>query len=395
MPTGNSLRIGTVRGIEVRIHFSWLLAAGLMVWSLADGYFPELYPGWSTATYYSVGVVAALLLFVSVVLHEFGHSLVAQRRGVPVRSITLFIFGGVAAIEREPDRPRDEFWIAVMGPVVSAVIAAVCLLLGAIIEPLSAPLGAIALYLGVTNGLLVAFNLIPGFPLDGGRILRAVVWGLTGNQRRATTIAAATGQVAAYLLIFWGVSRLFGGDLLGGLWTAFIGWFLANAGTEARQGAAIQDALAGVTVADLAHEAPPVVSPDIPLGDLVYRHILPTGERAHLVVADDQVVGLITLTDVMKHRQEAWDSLSVAAVMTPARKLRTIGPDRPMEEALRMLAAEDFNQLPVVDGGRAVGLLSRAAIVRYLQLRLQLGAGGSPAPVAVPRATDEAALAAR
>lgn len=395
MPTGNSLRIGTVRGIEIRIHFSWLLAAGLMVWSLADGYFPELYPDWSTATYYGAGVVAALLLFVSVVLHEFGHSLVAQRLGVPVRSITLFIFGGVAAIEREPDRPRDEFWIAVMGPVVSAVIAVVGLLLGAAIEPLSAPLGAIALYLGVTNGLLVVFNLIPGFPLDGGRILRAIVWGLTGSQRRATTIAAATGQVAAYLLIFWGIYRLFGGDLLGGLWTAFIGWFLANAGTEARQGAAMQDALAGVTVADLAREAPPVVSPDTTIGDLVYRHILPTGERAHLVVADEQLVGLITLTDVMKHRQEAWDSLSVAAVMTPARKLRTIGPDCPMEEALRVLAAEDLNQLPVVEAGRAVRLLSRATIVRYLQLRLQLGADGSPKPTVVPRATDEAALAAR
>ena len=281
MPTGNSLRIGTVRGIEIRIHLSWLLAAGLMTWSLADGYFPEIYPGWSPVTYYTAAAIAAMGLFVSVVLHEFGHSLMAQRLGVPVRSITLFIFGGIAAIERDPDRPRDEFWIAAMGPVVSAVLAVLCLGLGVVVEPLSAPAGAIALYLGVTNGLLVAFNLIPGFPLDGGRILRAAVWGLTGNRRRATTIAAATGQVAAYLLIFWGVSRLFGGDILGGLWTAFIGWFLTNAGAEARQGAAIQDALAGVTVADLVREAHPVVSPDIPLDELVYRHILPSGERAH------------------------------------------------------------------------------------------------------------------
>jgi Zn-dependent protease len=395
MPAGSSLRIGTVRGIELRIHFSWLLAAGLMIWSLADGYFPELYPGWSAMTYYSAAVVAALLLFVSVVLHEFGHALTAQRRRVPVRSITLFIFGGVATIEREPDRPRDEFWIAAMGPVVSAALAVACLFLGVVVEPLSAPLGAIALYLGVTNGLLVAFNLIPGFPLDGGRILRAIIWGLTGNQRRATTIAATTGQIAAYLLIVWGVSRLIGGDLFGGLWTAFIGWFLANAGAEARQGAAIQDALVGVTVADLVREAPPVVGPDIPLDELVYRHILASGERAYLVVADDQLGGLITLTDVMKYRQEEWDNLSVAAAMTPAWKLRTIGPDRPIEEALRLLAAEDLNQLPVIAGGRAAGLLSRAAIVRFLQLRLQLGVGGSTAPVAAARVTDEATMVPR
>jgi Zn-dependent protease len=380
MHAQNSLRIATVRGIEVRIHFSWLIAVVLMTWSLAEEWYPSVYAGWSQGAYYAAGAVSALLLFASVLLHEFGHSLTAQRFGVPVRSITLFIFGGVASMEREADRPRDEFWIAAMGPVVSAALAGLFLFLTFATRSVSEQVAAIALYLAIANGLLFAFNMIPGFPLDGGRVLRATVWALTGDQRRATTIASAVGQVVAYALIFWGVSRLFDGDLFGGLWTAFIGWFLANAAVEARQGEAVQDALAGATAGQLMRSPAPVVPPGITLADLVHRHMLRAGERAYLVADDDRLAGLITQTDVMKHRQEEWPATTVAAAMTPAADLRTVGPDTPVADAVRLLSAENLDQLPVVDRGRAVGLLSRAAIVGYLQLRLQLGAGTTPAP---------------
>ncbi|MGN6362151.1 MAG: site-2 protease family protein [Thermomicrobiales bacterium] len=369
----SSLRLGSVRGIEIGVHYSWLIAAVLVTWSLAQGWFPTDYPGWSTAGYYLAGAVAAVLLFCSVLLHEFGHALTALRFGVPVRSIVLFIFGGVATLERDSDTPWAEFWIAVMGPVVSAALAVIFFLLRVVVGPLSEPVEAIVSYLAIVNGLLLLFNLIPGFPLDGGRILRAILWGVTGSRQRATTIASFVGQIAAFALIIWGVSRILGGDLFGGIWTAFIGWFLANAASETRRGAAVEDALTGVTVGQLMRADPPAVPASISLATLVSEHMLPGGERAHLVYTDDRLAGLNTLTDVMKHEQAEWPRLTVADAMTPAASLRTVSPATPLAEALHLLATDDFHQLPVLDQGRPVGLLSRSAIVRFLQLRSQLG----------------------
>jgi Zn-dependent protease/predicted transcriptional regulator len=369
----SSLRLGSVRGIEIGVHYSWLIAAVLVTWSLAQGWFPTDYPGWSTAGYYVAGAVAAVLLFCSVLLHEFGHALTALRFGVPVRSIVLFIFGGVATLERDSDTPWAEFWIAVMGPVVSAALAVIFFVLRVVVGPLSEPVEAIVSYLAIVNGLLLLYNQIPGFPLDGGRILRAILWGVTGSRQRATTIASFVGQIAAFALIIWGVSRILGGDLFGGIWTAFIGWFLANAASETRRGAAVEDALAGVTVEQLMRADPPAVPAGISLATLVTDYMLPGGERAHLVVADGRLAGLITLTDVMKHEQAEWPRLTVTDAMTPAAALRTVSPVTPLTEALHLLATDDFHQLPVLDQGRPVGLLSRSAIVRFLQLRSQIG----------------------
>ena len=379
MLPGSSLRLGSVRGIELGVHYSWLIAAVLLTWSLAQGFFPQAHPGWSPATYYVAGGISTVLLFASVLLHEFGHALTALRFGIPVRSIVLFIFGGVATLEREADRPRVEFWVAVMGPAVSLALAVLCFLLRFAVAPLGGPVLAIVSYLAVANALLVAFNLIPGFPLDGGRILRALVWAATGSYRRATWITSLIGQGVAFLLIFWGVSRILGGDLFGGIWTSFIGWFLYNAATTSYRQAELQDALAGIRVADLVRAAPPVVPPGLRLSELVHGHMLPAAERAHLVVDDGRLLGLITLTDVVKHPQDEWDRLPVADVMTPAAALKAVRPDTPLTEALPLLAAGDYNQVPVLEAGRPVGLLSRAAVMRFLQLRAQLGIEGAPA----------------
>lgn len=374
-----AFRLGTVRGIAVGLHFSWLLAAVLVTWSLAQGYFPAMYPGWAGPTYYVTGVIAACLLFFAVLLHEFGHALTAQRYGVPVRSIVLFVFGGVATLEREADNPRAEFWIAVMGPVVSAVLAGACFLLRPAARILGEPAEAIVSYLALVNGLLLLFNLVPGFPLDGGRILRAILWAVTGSQRRATTIAAAVGQAFAFGLIIWGVSRIIGGDLFGGIWTAFIGWFLNNAATEARRAAPLAESLAGITVAQIARTDPPRVLSTSTVASLVHDRMLIAGERTHLVYdAAGHLVGLITQTDVMRRRQEDWPNLAVAAVMTPARALKTVGPKTPLAEALQLLAVDDFHQLPVLAEGQQAGLLTRASLVRFLQLRAQLGGGSVP-----------------
>jgi Zn-dependent protease/predicted transcriptional regulator len=387
--SGGALRVGTVRGIELRLHISWLLAVGFMTWSLARGWFPQFYPGWSEATYYLVGGFAATLLFGSVLLHEFGHAFTALRLGIPVRSITLFIFGGVAELKRDADSPRAEFWVAVMGPVVSAVLAAGCWLLRPVAGALGEQVLAVVSYLALLNGVLLVFNLIPGFPLDGGRILRAILWGATKDFRRATSIAVAIGQGIAFLLIGWGLYRLIGGDLLGGIWTAFTGWFLSNAATTAGRQAAIQEELAGIRVAEVMQRQPSIVPSTITLAQLVNDHMLPGSRRAHLVAADGRLVGLVTLTDLLRQGRGAWDTLTVGEVMTPFERLVTTTPATPLTTALQQLGEGDFHQLPVLDGGYPVGFLTRAGLVQYLQLRSQLDALGAVVP------PDEASRAHR
>ena len=249
------LRLGTLAGIEIRIHYTWLFAFVLIAWSLAQGYFPISNAGLGTGTYWILGVVSALLLFGSVLVHELGHSLLAGARGLHVDSITLFIFGGVSSITKEASTARDEFLIAVVGPVTSLVLAGLFWLLGQLLPPDSA-VAAVTSYLAFTNLLLAGFNIVPGFPLDGGRVLRSIVWGATGNLPRATRIASYVGQAVAFGMIAWGVSRLLGGDVFGGLWTAFIGWFL-NSGAEAsRQQQTVRAVLGGVPVTAMMDTSP-------------------------------------------------------------------------------------------------------------------------------------------
>ncbi len=383
---GNSFWIGSVRGIRLGVHPSWLIVLVFFTWSLARSWFPSAYPGWSPETYWATGAVATLLLFGSVLLHEFGHALTALRLGVPVRSIVLFIFGGVATLERESDRPGKEFWIAVMGPVVSLVLAGTFYALRFVVAPIGEPVLGVVTYLAVINGLLAAFNMIPGFPLDGGRILRAIVWGATGNYKRATFITSVVGQVVAYILIFLGVYRVLGGNLFGGLWTTFVGWFLLSAASLSYKQAEIQDSLSGVRVRRLLRSDPPTVPPHIPLSDLVYNHILPNSTRAHLVVEGDRLLGMVTLTDVNTFSHPTWAGTTVFTAMTPADRLKMVHPDAPLTEALQLLAGGDYNQLPVVDDGRVAGLLSRSDLMRYMSLRLELGIPGDRSGEAGTRA---------
>src|SRR5712691_3159113 len=216
-----SLHLVKIAGIDIYIHFSWLIIFVFLTWSLATGWFPQLYPGWSTATYWLVSAVAALLLFVSVLLHELAHSFVARARGLPVRNITLFIFGGVSNIEQEPTSPGVEFQMAVVGPLVSLLIGAISYLLLLPLRGTNSPVAGILGYLAVANILLGVFNLIPGFPLDGGRVLRSIIWKVSGSLRTATRVASMVGQIIAYLFILWGIFQFFGGDILDGIWIGF------------------------------------------------------------------------------------------------------------------------------------------------------------------------------
>lgn len=245
-----SISLGRILGIPVGLDYSWFLIFALLTWTLAVGYYPAEFRNWPTAEYWIVGAVTAIMLFVSVLLHELGHSMVARRYQIPVRSITLFIFGGVAQIGAEPPSATAEFWIAIAGPAVSFALAALFGVLQSALTPV-APLLALAKYLAYINGVLGLFNLIPGFPLDGGRVFRAIVWGVTDNLRRATIIAGNVGRFIGYLFIAFGVWLMFGGNFINGLWIAFIGWFLESAAVSQIQQQRVHGLLAGHRVTEV------------------------------------------------------------------------------------------------------------------------------------------------
>ena len=368
-----TFRIGNIAGIDIDIHVSWIIILVLLTVSLATGWFPQLYPGWSTATYWLIAFLSSLLLFVSVLLHELAHSLVARRRGLPVKSITLFIFGGVSNIEREPQSPGVEFQIAFVGPLTSLVIGAICFLLQVPLRGSNSPLEGILFYLAVTNILLGVFNLIPGFPLDGGRVLRSIVWRLTGNLRQATRVATLTGQVIAYLFILLGIWIFFVGDILDGIWLGFIGWFLLSAAQSANAQGMLTSVLRGVTVGEVMNPKPATVPADISLQQLVDAYFLPGGLRYALVMQTDRLLGLITLGDIRHIPREQWGQVPVSTAMIPLSRLHVVTPQQSLSDVLPLMAGRDVNQLPVVDNGALVGILSRDAIVGYLEVRRSLG----------------------
>jgi Zn-dependent protease/CBS domain-containing protein len=370
-----SFKLGTLAGIDIRAHYTWLLAIFLIAWSLALGYFPMSADASGPLTYWLLGVVAALLLFASVLVHELGHSLVARSRGLRVDNITLFIFGGVSNITREPTTAKDEFLVAVVGPLISLVLAALFWLIGVLLPPASAE-NAVSGYLAYANLLLGLFNIVPGFPLDGGRVLRSIIWGATGDMSRATRIASYVGQGVAFVLIGWGVLRVLSGDLFGGLWIGFIGWFL-NSGAEAsRQEVLAQSELAGVPVTSVMDTSPEHVSPELAVGDFVMEHALRRGQRALPVLADGQLVGIMSLTDAKHLDQEAWSTTRVGNVMTRM-PLRTLSPDANLDDALRLMVDNGVHQLPIVQNGSLVGVVSRAALMQYLQSGARLSVRSS------------------
>ncbi|MFQ5343398.1 MAG: site-2 protease family protein [Anaerolineae bacterium] len=367
-----SLTFGRVFGIPIGAHSSWFLVAALVTWSLASGYFPQEYPGWATATYWLVGIVTAVLFFASVLIHELGHSVVALREGVPVRSIVLFIFGGVAQIEREPPTAGAEFRIAIAGPLTSFALAGIFGLLGrvAAVSPVSA---APAVYLGRINLMLALFNLIPGFPLDGGRVLRAVLWQYAGSFRQATRRATSVGQGVAFLFILFGVGQMFFGQFLNGLWIAFIGWFLNNASDATRQQATLQESLAGVTVRDVMTRECPTISGELRLDSLVNQHILGSARRCFFVAEEGGLRGLITLHNIKSVPQDRWDEVTAGQIMTPVNALLWARPDEDVLALLRRMDQADVNQVPVVESGRLAGMITRENLLRYIRLRSELG----------------------
>ncbi len=368
----SNIRLGKILGIQIGVDYSWFVIFVLITMSLSTQY-AALHPGWSKVTHLTVGIVTSLLFFATVLLHEMGHSVVAIRKGIPVRSITLFIFGGVAQIAKEPKAAIDEFWIAVAGPVVSFMIAIFCLLASVGTRSLSDVLTAVLTWLGEINLMLAVFNLVPGFPLDGGRILRAILWGWRGDFKSATRIASGVGQFIAYVFIFVGVVMALRGNFFNGLWIGFIGWFLLNAAQQSYRHVAMKQLLAGVTVGDVMSTDCPIVSGAIPISEFVNNEILRTGQRCFLVTQFDRLVGVITLHEVKQIPQAEWGSTPIASAMQPLDHLFMVHPHDPLTGILEKMTTEGVNQLPVVDEGRLVGVLGRDRLLQLIQARLDLG----------------------
>lgn len=370
------IKLGRVFGIEIGIHYSWFIIAWLITSSLA-AHFRSVNQGWSTTVVWGSAVVTAVLFFLSLLAHELSHSLVARGHKLPVRRITLFALGGVSVIEKEAADAKTEFLIAIVGPITSVVLGGALVLLAtaAGAKPDATPQTpgiAILYWLGLTNLGLGVFNMLPGFPLDGGRVLRALAWWITGSMERATRVAARTGQAIALVFIGLGIYQFFRGAGLGGLWIAFIGWFLLQAAGANYQEMELKSALAGMRAGDLMSRDCAEVPGPTSVQDFVDHFLLRTGRRCFFVTVQDRIAGMITPHEVRALDRGLWPMTPVQQIMKPLDKLHAVTPETGVMEALELMAREDLNQLPVISDHRVEGLLSRGNIIEALRSRREL-----------------------
>ena len=368
----HTIPLGRILGIPIGLDYSWFLIFVLLTWTMAVGYYPAEFKNWPMAQYWFVGAVTAIMLFVSVLLHELGHSVMAMRYKVPVRSITLFIFGGISQISTEPPTATAAFWISIAGPAVSFALAGLFSLAQTVLAS-AVPLMALLKYLIYINIALGLFNLIPGFPLDGGGVLRAIVWGVSRNMRRATLIAANVGRFIAYLFIFFGVWQILGGNFINGMWIAFIGWFMESAARGQVQQLALQNVLAGHKVSQVMNRQYTAIPADTTLLRLVDDHILASGRRSFVVKRGDVVTGLLTVHHLKEIPRSDWPTRTAAQAMIPLEQMKRVRPDEELWAALEEMDRDGVNQLPVMTDGQIQGMLSREDVVSYLRTLRELG----------------------
>jgi Zn-dependent protease/predicted transcriptional regulator len=371
----SQIKLGRIFGIEIGLHYSWLLIAILIVTSLY-AQFHASNASWGDGVILAVSIATGLLFFVSLLLHELSHSVYARSHGIPVKEITLFALGGVSQLEKEPASATVEFWMAFFGPLTSAAIGVVCLLIklagGTAAARSPGPLVAMISWLGYINFALAAFNMIPGYPLDGGRMLRAILWWKTGEMERATRMASRVGQVVGLLFIVWGISRFFGGEGIGGLWISFIGWFLLQAAGESYVRVGLTRTFEGVTAGDVMTNDCPALDGNLNIEHFVHDELLRTGRRCFVITQNKNIAGLLTPHEIKEIDRARWPYTTLSDVMRPLEDLHTVPPDMPLKSALEIMGKEDLNQLPVVKDGRLAGILARTQIVDYLRTRADL-----------------------
>jgi Zn-dependent protease len=370
------IKLGSVWGIELGLHFSWLFIAGLITFSLAEQ-FRYTNPDWSAGVIWTSAILTGVLFFAGLFAHELAHAFVAKLRGLPIHRITLFFLGGMAQIEREAADPKTEFWMGIAGPIMSVIVGIICLAFAYVAgwTPSAnphTPIMAVLVWLGYINLILAAFNMIPGFPLDGGRVLRAIIWWINKNEVRATRIAARVGQIVAALFIAWGIWRFFNGAGLGGLWLAFIGWFLMQASGATVMHVEAESALRGLRVADAMSQDCERVDGTLNLETFVSDHLMRTGRRCYLVMNDGRLAGLVTPHEVKAVDRANWPVTRIADIMKRVDRVHSVTPEMPLTEALEIMGREDVNQLPVLKDEWFQGIISRGNIVRVLQAHQEL-----------------------
>jgi Zn-dependent protease len=358
-------KVATIMGIPIRVHFSWLIVFGLITWLLSSRYFPQVAPDLPFVSYWVSGILAALLLFASVAFHELSHSYVAKKYKLSIESITLFIFGGVAQLKGDPPHPRAEFWIAIAGPFSSFLLAGFFFIL-----TINTAGGTKALfaYVAQINFILGVFNLIPGFPMDGGRVLRSVLWGKKKNYFYATQKASSIGRGIALFFIFFGLFSIFTGGP-GGLWLMFIGWFLYSAAHASYQQATLQETLSGIKVKDIMVREMQTIDPSISLDQSVNEYFLRYGYGGFPVIDDGKFLGILTLKEVKNVPREDWGRVNVSAVFVPHDKKWEISPDADVIKALELMIKEDKGRIVVTEKDKIIGLITRNGIARYVQIK--------------------------
>ena len=369
--------IGKAFGIQLRLHYSWFFIFVLVTWALAAAYFPASYPTWSLPVRIAAGLITSILFFGSVMVHELMHSIVSQRQGIPVQSITLFFLGGVSQITSEPKQPADEFRMAIVGPLSSLIIGGI--FFGVYfgwrnVDTFAVQfITAIAYWLGFINVFLGVFNLIPGFPLDGGRVLRSLIWWRSRNLTRATRIASNVGRAVGFVLIFIGIWFIFTGNWFNGIWLALIGWFLESAAVGSYRQLLMQEMLKGHVASEVMSGDCAVVPPDMTIDHLVNGNILTSGRRCFPVGSGSEIMGLMTLHNVKEVPRDQWTTETVKEAMTPFDKLKWVRPDEELSSVLRILTQDNINQVPVVQDNKIIGMVSRENLLNFVHVRSRLG----------------------
>jgi Zn-dependent protease/CBS domain-containing protein len=373
--TMQSFRLGSIFGFEIRVDLSWFLIFFLILWTLTTGVFPGNYPGLTNATYIAMGVVGTLLFFVSLLAHELSHSLLARAKGIPVEGITLFIFGGVSRTRMEAETPGDEFQIAGIGPLTSLAIALLCGFLWWVGRNVgwAVAVNGVTAYLATINLMLAIFNILPGFPLDGGRVFRAIAWKITGNYKQATRIATIGGKLLGYAIIALGLLQLFGGFVINGLWLIFIGWFLASAAEASYQDLLIRSTLEGVPARELMTPYPETVTPNLSLQQLVDEYFMHRRYHGFPVAEGDRVVGIITLNRVKDVPREQWAYQTVRETMRPIEDGVSVRPEEKMSNVLQKMEESQLRRVLVTKNGSLQGIITAGDIARWLRRRRDIG----------------------
>jgi len=360
-----SWRVLTLWGIPIRVHFSWLIVFGLITWSLSTYYFPKAAPELPAASHWLKGAVGALLLFASVTFHELAHSFVSRRYRITILGITLFIFGGVAQMKGEPPSPKAEFRIAIAGPLSSFFLAAVFFLFYT--SALTPGMKALYKYLAQINLILGAFNLIPGFPMDGGRVFRSIIWGKTKDYFHATRKASGLGQKIALFFIMFGLFSIFTG-FPGGLWLMFIGWFLYTAAQASYYQASLQENLTGLKVKNVMSRDIITLSSSITLDEAVNKYFLKYGYGGFPVIEDERFLGFITLKEIKNVPRGDWVKITASNILIPHNKEWEVSPEDDVMTALELMITKDQGRLVVIENNKIAGLITRNGIARYIQI---------------------------